>query len=94
MRNPGGYALWADPDRPSIERDTFTCCHCNTVAFVTPGADPSTEHGFCIRCMKHTCRSCTDKGSCTPYEKAMEAQEKKITDRILRDSAVSKILGR
>jgi hypothetical protein len=33
-----GYAVWTDPDGPSIERDTITCFHCQHVIHVKPGS--------------------------------------------------------
>lgn len=92
MRRAGGYAIWVDPDRPTIERDTFTCCHCNSVVHVVPGQDPTLENGFCMKCMKHTCRACADKPDCVPYEKQMEALERDITNRVNRDRALERAL--
>jgi len=92
MRNPGGYAIWSGGDGPVIEKDSITCVHCNSVVFVDAKTDPSSLGGFCTKCMKNICAKCADLGSCTPWEKQMEAQEKTITNRLLRDAALAKIL--
>lgn len=81
MRRPGGYAVWTEPSR-TVERDTFTCVHCNTVVFVKPKQDPSEMGGFCRQCMSHICGPCADLGKCTPFEKKLEEMEAR--DRFLR----------
>jgi hypothetical protein len=84
MRRPQGYAIWTDPIRPglraTVEADTFTCHHCNSVVFVPPRADPSSLGGFCRLCMRHICGPCTDK-ACTPFEKKLEEMERKYYTR-------------
>lgn len=89
MRNPQGYATVVSPEQAKVrlgtfycdvgsgilERDTFTCCHCNRVIHVKPNA-PMDEFGsMCRNCMKMVCPQCAD-GSCTPFEKKLEAWEK------------------
>jgi hypothetical protein len=81
MRRPGGYALWVDPDAPTKERDTFTCAHCNGVVVVHPRPKPPPG-GFCRMCMKSICDGCCDVGSCTPFERKLDAMERR--DRLLR----------
>lgn len=82
MRRAQGYATIVDPDRPMVERDTFTCAHCNSIVTVEPMADPSTFGGFCCQCHKHICGSCADNGHCTPFEKKLEEMERR--DRFVR----------
>jgi hypothetical protein len=84
MRKPGGYASISGPDKPIKECDTFTCCHCNTVVFVTRSVDEMG--GFCLLCMKNTCKACNAKGVCTPFEKKIEQAEQR--DRLRRAAGV------
>ena len=90
MRNPGGYAIWTSPTS-TVERDTFTCVHCNGVVFVKPGpgSDPG---GFCMKCFANICGPCADLGKCTPFEKRLEAIERDITARVERDRALERAL--
>lgn len=67
----GGYATWTSPTK-LVEKDTFTCCHCNSVVFLEP---KKTQVGFCRLCMKPVCPSCDARGSCTPFEKQLEEVE-------------------
>ena len=92
MRNAGGYAIWTDPELPTIEKDSFTCVHCNSVVFVAPGTDPTIDNGFCIKCMKHICGPCADHGECVPWERQMEEFEAKVRTRIHRELAVDRML--
>jgi hypothetical protein len=66
-----GYAVVADPERPTQEWDTLTCAHCSRVVFVQ--RDPG---GFCRVCMKNICGPCADRGRCDPYEKKLERAER------------------
>lgn len=80
MRKAQGYAIITDPYASTVEFDTFTCCHCNTVVRVDPAPAPMPG-GFCRMCMLYVCDTCADKG-CTPFEKKVAAREAK--DRSLR----------
>lgn len=75
MRRAGGYAVIVSPDGPPVERDTFTCNHCQHVVFVKPKADPSDLGGFCRRCMKLICPGCNKAGGCTPFEEQLRRME-------------------
>ncbi len=79
MLKPGGYAIWTG--ETTIEKDTFTCCHCNRVVFVEPKSSPSDMGGWCMMCSKPVCPGCAGK-SCTPFEKKLEAAERR--DSLLR----------
>lgn len=68
------------------ECDTFTCGHCQQIVLVPPRCDPAVMGGFCRQCMTPICPQCHDKGSCTPWEKAMERSE--VRDRALRSYEV------
>jgi hypothetical protein len=84
MRRPGGYAIVTEPGAADVERDTFTCAHCNCVVFVAPRQDPSTMGGFCRMCMAHLCGPCADAGRCSPFEKKLDAMERR--DRLIRSA--------
>lgn len=77
MRRPQGYAITVDPELPTIEEDTFTCSHCNSIVFVAPG---QLDADACRACDRHICPPC--KGElvrtmkCVPWEKRMEAMER------------------
>lgn len=80
MRNAGGYAVWVGGDLPTLERDTFTCKHCNTVVFVKPKMAASDMGGYCALCAAPICGPCTGQ-SCTPFEKKIDELEKKDYQR-------------
>jgi hypothetical protein len=82
MRRPGGYLHITEPGKPDVERDTFTCGHCNAIVTVEPACDPSEAGGFCRMCMGHICGPCADLGSCEPFEKKLERMEAR--DRLRR----------
>lgn len=99
MRNPGGYAFVTSPEAATIklgnfraeavngilERDTFTCIHCNAVVHVKPKV-PMDEFGsMCRNCMKMVCPKCAD-GPCVPFEKKLELMEAR--ERALRSYGV------
>lgn len=91
MRNPSGYATIVDPDRPTVERDTASCGHCQQVIFTKPGSAATVylifdraswrwreEAGaFCRVCMRPVCLACHDQGRCTPWERRIEAAERR-----------------
>jgi hypothetical protein len=98
MRKPQGYGLLLDPgsDVPLLERDTITCGHCQRIVHVKPGTGATTylifhppswawreEAGAACRvCMRPVCLACHDLGTCTPWERQLEAMEAK--DRLVR----------
>ena len=82
MRRPQGYAVTTEPGKADVEEDTFTCSHCNAIIFVKPFQDPSEMGGFCRLCYRHICGPCADKGECEPFEKKLEAMERR--ERLLR----------
>ena len=75
MRKPQGYLIGTSPDDPVIERDTFSCAHCNKIVMVEPMADPTAMGGMCFCCMKLVCPKCVDTGLCDPMEKKLERME-------------------
>lgn len=80
MRNPGGYAVWSGPDRKQVERDTFTCKHCNSVVFVQPKMSPTELGGYCALCAAPICSGCAGK-TCVPFERRLEEQERRFHQR-------------
>jgi hypothetical protein len=86
MRRPQGYAIIMDPSMPQpIERDTFTCFHCNTIVLIEPPPAPPVG-GFCRLCMRDICTKCTDYGACTPFEKKLEKMEAR--ERLLKAAGI------
>ena len=91
MRRPGGYAVITSPgpamatfdgfrceqvSAGMLERDTFTCVHCNRIIHVKPFA-PMDEFGsMCRNCMGMTCPTCAS-GPCIPFEKKLDEAEKR-----------------
>lgn len=86
MLKPGGYAVWTQADGGIVERDSFTCRHCQFVVFVPPRTDPANLGGLCKQCMGLICPKCTAKGTCTPFELALEKMEAR--DRFLRSAGL------
>jgi hypothetical protein len=82
MRSPGGYAFTFDPGGIRQEADTFTCFHCNKVVIVKPKCDPTDLGGMCRLCEKMICPDCVNVGSCTPFEKKLDREEKEYRRRI------------
>lgn len=82
MRRPQGYATTVEPGKATIEEDTFTCGHCNAIVFVRPRQDPTEMGGFCKMCATHVCGWCCAALVCEPFEKKLEAVERR--DRFLR----------
>ena len=74
MRKPGGYAVFMSPCEAPVERDTFTCAHCNKVVIVQPMQRPEDLGGMCKHCMGMICPQCLDKG-CTPFEEKLKQWE-------------------
>lgn len=74
MRNPGGYLIGWHEDG-AVERDTFTCAHCNRVSFVKPRERPEDIGGLCKCCMGLICSKCVDEGVCAPLEKRLQEME-------------------
>lgn len=71
-----GYASWTGPET-LVEADTITCCHCNALVIVHAKQDPSDLGGFCTLCSKHTCSKCAGAGKCVPFERRLDAMERR-----------------
>ena len=72
----GGFAHWFNGQEPDIEKDTVTCCHCNTVVFIDPLRPVEDFTGWCMHCMKFVCKICEARGECTPMERRLEQMER------------------
>lgn len=81
MLRAGGYACLSDPESGIVERDTFTCVHCNSVVHVKPKMPMERLGSMCRNCMKMVCAKCAP-GPCIPFEKKLERMEHR--DRMLR----------
>lgn len=74
---PNGYAFIVDPDSPQItEYDTLACAHCGGHWHIIKGTPVDQTGGFCRMCYKPVCPKCAG-GDCRPFEKWLEAEEKK-----------------
>lgn len=73
MYKPGGHVFSVDYDGREEAVDTVTCAHCCRIVKVRSKLDD--VGGFCRMCMKPVCAECVDKGTCTPFEKKLEAAE-------------------
>lgn len=72
----GGFAHWYNGQAPDIEKDTITCCHCNTVVFIDPLRPVEEFTGWCMNCFKFVCLACAAKGVCVPLERRLEQMER------------------
>lgn len=78
---PGGWTIIVEPDRPAVEKHSFTCSHCNGVTFVPARHSPTDElGGKCYVCDGLICMKCVHKvkttgQKCTPMAKRMEQIE-------------------
>lgn len=82
MFKAGGNALWTEPGKPDIERDTITCCHCNRITIIQPYENVSDR--FCAMCNRYMCNKCTDRRvfeGCQPFEKKLEEMESRARFR-------------
>lgn len=57
------------------EHDAASCAHCQRVVRVKAKAGTEDAPGFCRCCMAIVCRRCETKRECTPFMRAIEAQE-------------------
>lgn len=75
-----GYLTIVEPDKATIEIDTFTCSHCNSLKKVPLGL--VNQAPFCTKCMSRICKRCyavaVQTGECTPFEKKLEEYERGI----------------
>ena len=77
MLRADGYAVWGSPGGAVEKADTLTCRHCNTVSLLRGKTKADDLGGFCRMCMGHICGPCADQGSCVPFERRLEAMERR-----------------
>lgn len=93
MRNAKARAVIFNGDGSVIEFDSFTCCHCNSIVRVPARAAPTECGGWCGKCAKPTCRECGGSGRCAPFEAQLEAVEKGITEKLMRERFTNAVFG-
>lgn len=70
-----GYMTVTGP-HGTVESETFTCAHCNTIGEVK-GREASQMLGVvCHACFAYICPTCARKAVCEPFEKKLEAMER------------------
>lgn len=76
-----------EPGKKLVEIDTITCCHCQAVVRLNKADGTKlSPPPYCLRCTAFQCPTCGAKGTCTPFEKAIEAMEAR--DRLCRSMGV------
>jgi hypothetical protein len=76
MNRSKGYLVASGPDG-SVEHETFTCAHCSAVVLVRVKAPAHELGGMCHQCDAMICSSCSATGKCEPFEKKIEAYERR-----------------
>jgi len=71
MGQSRGYSVMTSPGG-TVEKDTFTCSHCNEIKFLEPGK-PAYAH--CTTCDKDICDKPKCNAGCTPFIKKIEKRE-------------------
>jgi len=72
----GGYAVIVDGGTgKTTEFDTVMCCHCNGIVSVQAGTPIADLGGFCMSCMRNTCKRCNQDGRCRPFMKLVDQME-------------------
>jgi hypothetical protein len=66
-----GYATLTVPGEVVQERETFTCCHCQSIVHVRPFQRDFTR---CSLCDALICPKCVGQ-KCVPFEKRLAAME-------------------
>ena len=77
MRGPRGYITITEPGKALIERDTGQCPHCSGIIELVPGQSGGVESRWCSQCGKHICARCAQHATCRPFEKWLEAVERR-----------------
>ena len=76
-----GYSILTDPDVGTKERETVKCCHCQMIWEVEPGS--GKKRGFCFNCNAVVCGKKRCMEHCVPFEKAIEAAERRPDGTII-----------
>ena len=91
MRRSQGTAITTEPGKRDAVYDTITCGHCQRFERVKPGgvgeivlldvgsdgSETAKDGGFCRLCMRFLCSSPACNKECTPFEKALDLEEKR-----------------
>lgn len=99
MRNAGGFAETILPGARTIERDTYTCGHCQNISFtenVTVGGTRKLQvllfrsDGSHVMADAGFCRNCfrhicprCDGKPCVPFEKRLDDEERSARGLII-----------
>lgn len=80
-RRPHGIGEITSEFGPVRQQDTLQCPHCSGHFVVEPGS--GTRRGWCFNCAAVTCgaEACV---ACVPWEKALEAHERREAHKALR----------
>lgn len=70
-----GYLVETGPCG-TIERETFTCSHCNRVGEVRERNAGQMLGVVCHSCFAYICPDCARVGRCEPFERKLEALER------------------
>ena len=88
MRRALGYIQFIDP-LSTVQLETFTCAHCNSIVRMQPevslqGLDAAIRSGKekrdirrCAGCDALICPNCYKRPTCTPFEKTLQAWERR-----------------
>jgi hypothetical protein len=83
------YSILVGPNAV-VERDSFTCGHCQRIVFVPPGRSATDIGGGCRICHHLICGRCVDLGICKPFEQQIAEIERNWE----RDRMLSRLIGR
>lgn len=77
-RREQGTAFVFDPALPRVmERDTFTCSHCQRIVMLHDEQGRQIDSVLCMRCDKRICVPCAEQARCDPFEKKLSRMESK-----------------
>lgn len=88
MRRARGYLLEVLPEK-TTERETFTCAHCGKIVILPPpdaaqqAKNRVRDVRRCFCCDAFTCPECARVAKCVPFEKRVEAYERRMRLRAL-----------
>lgn len=74
MNSTEGVAHFLDGNGRVIERETFTCVHCQAIVVIGHKAHPSQMGGHCYSCDALTCPDCAQK-PCDHFEEKLARVE-------------------